>query len=481
MIPLQPVAFIVSLLVLALSALMLVPAAADGLYSNPDWLVFLISAATGVALGGMGALASRGRSLDLGLRQAFLVTTFSWLTMSAVAALPLYFSSLNLTYTDAFFEALSGLTTTGSTVLTGLDTLPPGLLLWRSLLQWIGGVGIIVMGMAILPFLRVGGMQLFRTESSDRSDKILPRPGQIAGAIGGVYVVFTSLCGGLYVATGMTGFEALNHAMTTVATGGYSTSDNSLGNWGPPVQVVATVFMLLGALPFVLYVRVVQGRPTALYRDTQVRTLLALLAVATITIALWLVVDGEVEPVTALRLAAFNVVSIVTTTGYASADYWQWGGLAAIGFFCLTFVGGCTGSTSGGIKMFRFEILMRLVPKIVTGLEYPHRVYPLRYRYAPISDEAIRSVIAFFFFFIASFAALSLALGLFGLDYVTAISGAATAMANVGPGLGPIIGPAGTFTSLPDGAKWLLCFGMLLGRLEVFTVLVLLTPAFWRD
>lgn len=481
MIQLQPVVFIVSLLVLALSVLMLVPAAADGLYSNPDWLVFVVSAATGVALGGMGALGSRGRSLDLGLRQAFLVTTFSWLTMSAVGALPLYFSTLDLTYTDAFFEALSGLTTTGSTVLTGLDTLPPGLLLWRSLLQWVGGVGIIVMGMAILPFLRVGGMQLFRTESSDRSDKILPRPGQIAGAIGGVYVVFTALCAGLYVATGMTGFEALNHAMTTLATGGYSTSDNSLGNWGPPVQVVATVFMLLGALPFVLYVRVVQGRPAALYRDSQVRTLLALLALAIVTIVVWLVVADDLDPMTALRLAAFNVVSIVTTTGYANADYWQWGGLAAVAFFGLTFVGGCTGSTSGGIKMFRFEILIRLVGKILAGLQHPHQIYPLRYRYMPIDDEAIRSVVAFFFFFIASFAALSLALGLFGLDYVTAISGAATAMANVGPGLGPIIGPAGTFTSLPDGAKWLLCFGMLLGRLEVFTVLVLLTPAFWRD
>ncbi|MFB6358480.1 MAG: TrkH family potassium uptake protein, partial [Thiohalorhabdaceae bacterium] len=247
----QLVVFIVSLLVVTLAAIMLIPAAVDGIYGNPNALVFLVSAAAGVALGGMGALASRGRILELGLRQVFLVTTLSWLTMAAVAALPVYFSTLNLSYTDAFFEALSGLTTTGSTILVGLDNMPPGLLLWRSLLQWIGGAGIIVMGMAILPFLRVGGMHLFRTESSDRSDKVFPRPGQIAGAVGGVYLVFTMVCCGFYIATGMTEFEALNHAMTTVATGGYSTSDNSLGNWGPGPQLVATVFMLLGALPFV--------------------------------------------------------------------------------------------------------------------------------------------------------------------------------------------------------------------------------------
>lgn len=478
---LRPCVFLVSLLVLVLSACMLLPAGVDALQGNPDWMVFAVSAAAGAALAGMGALATRGRSLELGLRQGFIVTSMSWVAMSAVAALPLYFSDLDLSYTDAFFEAISGLTTTGSTVLAGLDTMAPGILLWRSLLQWIGGVGIIVMGMAILPFLRVGGMQLFHTESSDRSDKILPRPGQIAAAIGRVYLGMSILCAGLYMVAGMTLFEAVNHAMTTLATGGFSTSDGSLGHWGASVQGVATVFMLAGGLPFVLYVRALQGRPDALYGDSQVRMLMAFLAAAIAVVAIWLVDEGRAAPLDALRLAAFNVVSIVTTTGYATADYGLWGGFAMVAFFCLTFVGGTTGSTAGGIKIFRFEILVRLVAKIIAGLQHPNRAYPLTYRRMRLGEDIVTGVIAFFAFFISSFAALSLALGLFGPDDITAMSGAATAMANVGPGLGPVIGPAGTFASLPDGAKWLLSFAMLLGRLEVFTVLVLFTPAFWRS
>jgi len=477
---LQPVGFIVSLLVLALSAAMLVPAAVDAIYGNPDWIVFVVSAGVGVAVAGMGALTARCATIGLDLRQAFLVTATSWLAMSAVGALPLYFSTLKLSYADAFFESISGLTTTGSTVLVGLDTMAPGLLLWRSLLQWIGGVGIIVLGMAILPFLRVGGMQLFHTESSDRSEKLFPRPGQIASAIGAVYLGLSALCAAAYMVAGMSPFEAINHAMTTLATGGYSTSDRSLGHWGAAVQWVGTTFMLAGALPFLLYVRVLQGRPAALYRNSQVLALLGLLATAILTLALWLIGTGQAAPLDAFRLTAFNVVSIVTTTGYATADYGLWGGFAAVCFFCLIFVGGCTGSTSGGIKMFRFEILVRLVARTIARLPHPHRIYPLAYRKTPIGEDVMTGVIAFFAFFISSFALLSLALALFGLDFVSAISGAATAMANVGPGLGPVIGPAGNFASLPDGAKWLLSFGMLLGRLEVFTVLVLLTPSFWR-
>jgi trk system potassium uptake protein TrkH len=470
------------MLVLVMAGTMLIPASADAVAGNPDWVIFVVSAVVSAAVAGMGALASRGRSLDLGLRQAFVLTTVTWIALAAVAALPLRFAALGLSYTDAFFEAISGLTTTGSTVLVGLDGMPPGILLWRSLLQWIGGVGIIVMGMAVLPFLRVGGMQLFHTESSDRSDKILPRPGQIAGAIGGVYLGLTTVCAVLYAAAGMTVFEAINHAMTTVATGGYSTSDGSLGHWEQPaVHWIATTFMLSGGIPFLLYVRALQGRPGVLFGNSQVRVFLVFLAVAVSTLTVWLIVNAAIAPVEALRLAAFNVVSIVTTTGYATADYGLWGGFAVMAFFSLTFVGGCTGSTAGGIKMFRFEILARIVAKIIAGLQHPNRVYPLSYRKTRIPDDVITGVIAFFTFFIGSFAVLALALGFFGLDPLTALSGAATALANVGPGLGEVIGPAGNFSSLPDPAKWLLAAGMLLGRLEIFTVFVLFAPQFWRE
>jgi len=478
---LQPVGFIVSTLVLALSLLMLIPAATDAAFGHPDWVVFLLSSGVGAAIGGMGALTWRTRPISLGLRQAFLVTTLSWVTMSAVAALPLFFSTLDVTYTDAFFEAMSGLTTTGSTVLVGLDDMPPGILLWRSLMQWIGGAGIIVMGMAILPFLRVGGMQLFRTESSDRSDKVLPRPGQIATAIGSVYVSLSLLCAVFYTLAGMTPFEAVNHMMTTVATGGYSTSDGSLGHWGASVHWVGTLFMLSGSIPFVLYVRALSGNPAAIYRDTQLISLLAGLLTAIALVSTWLVASKQVEAIEAIRAAAFNIVSIVTTTGYATTDYGAWGSFAAVVFLFLTFVGGCTGSTSGGIKIFRFEVIARIILRIMAQLVHPHQIYRLTYQGRRIGEDVTTGVVAFFAFFTTALAALSLVLSLMGLDLITAVSGAATALANVGPGLGPEIGPAGNFSGLPALAKWLLCFGMLLGRLEIFTVIVLFTPTFWRD
>lgn len=481
MLRLQPVGFLISLMLAGLSGAMLIPAAVDLAYGNPDWHSFLVAAAVTLSIAGMGALTTRGGAIEIGVRQAFILTAAAWVATAAFAALPLSFSSQGLRYTDALFEAMSGLTTTGSTVLTGLDQMPPGLLIWRSLLQWMGGIGIIVLGMAILPFLRVGGMQLFQTESSDRTGKVLPRPGQIAAAIGAVYIALTAMCALAYVAAGMGLFDAVNHAMTTVATGGYSTSDGSLGHWQTPaVHWVATVFMLAGSLPFALYVRTVQRRPQSLFRDSQVRVFLAMLATIVAGLALWLEVSGQATGMDALRLSAFNVVSVATTTGYAVADYGRWGGFAVALFFVLTFLGGCTGSTAGGIKIFRFEILARIVGRLMAGLVTPHRVYPLTYRSVRLSEDVTTGVIAFFTFFIGSFGALALALGFFGTDFTTALSGAATAIANVGPGLGDQIGPRGNFADLPDAVKWLLAAGMLIGRLEVFTLFVLFTPAFWR-
>lgn len=481
MVDLRPVFLIVGLLLMALAAAMALPALVDAAWGNPDWHVFVISAAVTGGVGGTLVLACRGIRLELGLRQAFVLTTASWATLAAFAALPFVFSHLAASYTDAFFESMSGLTTTGSTILTGLDTMPPGILLWRALLQWVGGIGIIVMGMAVLPFLRVGGMQLFRTESSDRSEKILPRPGQIAAAIGLVYVVLTVLCAAGYAAFGMTGFEAVAHAFTTVATGGYSTSDGSIGHFASPgIEWTAVLFMLGGSLPFVLYVRTLQGRYGAMWRDAQVRTLLAFLAVAVAAATAYLWASGRAGPEDALRLAAFNVVSVVTTTGYASADYAQWGGFAVVGFLVLMFVGGCTGSTAGAIKAFRFVVVLALLRRQVRRLWQPHAVVPLTYQRREVPDEVVASVVAFFTLYSAALVALTLCLGALGLDIVTSLSGAATALGNVGPGLGAQIGPAGTFAALPDAAKWLLSGGMLLGRLELFTVLVLLVPAFWR-
>ncbi len=463
-----------------LALFMLVPAAVDADAGNPDWQVFLIAAfLTGFA-GGIVALASRGGG-DLNIRQAFLLTTTTWITLPAFAALPFAFSELDLSYTDSFFEAMSGLTTTGSTVISGLDDAPPGLLIWRAILQWLGGIGIIVTGVAILPMLRIGGMQLFRTESSDTSDKALPRAAEISLAISLIYAALTLICAIAMWLAGMGPFDAVAHAMTTVATGGFSTRDASLGYFdSAALDVVVTVFMLIGCLPFLLFLQAVRGQPLALWRDQQVRWFLAIVAIAVAVMTLWLAATGEAPFLTGLRYAAFNVVSILTGTGYATADYGQWGAFAVVMFFFVMFIGGCAGSTSCSIKVFRFQVLYAAAHAQMSSLLRPHGIFIAHFNRRPITEQVMDSVMSFFFLFALSFAVLAVLLTLLGLDTLTAISGAATALCNVGPGLGPVIGPSGTFAPLPDAAKWLLSAGMLLGRLELFTVLVLFTPTFWR-
>lgn len=480
----RPVLSLVGMVLLATAAMMVLPLIADLYYGNADWRTFGI-AATLTALSGAGAVywgrgAARG---GLTLRQAFILTPLSWLAVALLSALPFYlsdFGTVSGSFADALFESVSGITTTGATVLTNLSDAPPGLLLWRGLLQWMGGIGIIASAIAILPALGIGGMQLFRTESSDRSEKALPQIRQIATTIGGIYVGMTVLAIGIYWLAGMPLFDALVHGMTSIATGGYSTSDASFGAWDyNGLQWFGALFMLAGSIPFVLYVRAVAGEARAIF-DRQVRTLLMFLGLIITGLATWLVIQGDygVEP--AFRHAAFNVISVVSTTGYASADYTLWGNGVVGLFFGLTFIGGCTGSTSGGIKIFRFEVMGIMLRTHFMRLLYPNGVFPRTYGQKKLDDDIIGSVVAFFAVFFCCYALVTIVLMALGLDFLTSASGAATALANVGPGLGEIIGPAGTFGPLPDSAKILLSFAMLLGRLELFTVLVLFVPRFWR-
>ncbi|MBT4463402.1 MAG: TrkH family potassium uptake protein, partial [Rhodospirillaceae bacterium] len=426
-------------------------------------------------------LTCRAGGLRLNVRQAFVMTTFSWMLLTVFAALPFMFSELNLSFTDAYFEAMSGITTTGSTVITGLDTAPPGILLWRALLQWLGGIGIIVMAIAVFPMLRVGGMQLFRMESSEQTEKALPRTAQIASSIGVIYLVMTFLCASAYWLAGMNGMEAVAHSMTTIATGGFSTSDGSIGHFDSElIDVIATFGMILGSLPFILYLKTVQGSYTAIWNDSQVQWFISIVGLAVLSVTFWLWLSGGLQPLQALRYASFNVVSVISGTGYATSDYSLWGSFAIPVFFFIMFIGGCAGSTTCGIKIFRFQVLYAAARTQIHHLLQPHGVFIPYYNRRPISDEIIVSVLSFFFVFGISFALLAMGLGMLGLDYLTAISSAATAISNVGPALGPLVGPAGTFQPLPDAAKWLLTGGMLLGRLELFTVIVLFTRSFWR-
>ncbi|MCB9958533.1 MAG: TrkH family potassium uptake protein [Rhodospirillaceae bacterium] len=485
MFDLRPVLFVIGLLLTVLGTAMLIPAMVDLAMGSADWQIFAASFAVTIFVGVALAISARTDVRTLDTRQAFVLTTSAWVVMAAFGALPMVFSELELNYTDAFFESMSGITTTGSTVIVGLDFAPPGILLWRALLQWLGGVGIIVMALSVLPMLRVGGMQLFRMEGSEASEKALPRATQIAAAIILIYLALTILCTVAYVLVGMTWFEAVAHSMTTIATGGFSTADQSIGQYQSlGVDVVATIFMILGSLPFLLYLRMVRavGNPAPLLKDRQVQWFLAILALAIATMTFYLLSQHpELSLGDALQLTTFNVTSVMTGTGYASADYGQWGSFAVGALFLLMVVGGCAGSTTCGIKVFRFQVLYASTSALLARLLHPHGVFTPYYNGKPIPETVSESVMSFFFLFALSFCVLALGLAAMGLDFITSMSGAATAIANVGPGLGEQIGPAGTFTNLPDAAKWLMSFGMLLGRLEVFTVLVLFLPSFWRS
>lgn len=479
MISFRPVLNVLGFLYVGLATAMLIPAIVDVALKNPDWQAFVFSSLfTGLL--GMLLSISVGGSLEKGLdtRQTFVLTTLAWATLPAFGALP--FLWLGIGYADAVFEAVSGFTTTGSTVLSGLDYLPPGLLVWRSIMQWMGGVGIIVMAIVLLPFLRIGGMQLFQSESSDRSEKIVSRSVELIRLIGLAYLFLTVLCIVAYLATGMDLFDAFNHALTTIATGGYSTHDLSFGYFTNPASGwVAVVFMVIGALPFVLIIQALRGQPLLLWRDPQVRVLIAFLAIVSLTLTIYLGVEMDFPLDQALLKATFNVISVVTGTGYALGDFTEWGppviGIALL----LMFVGGCTGSTTGGIKIFRFLVFFGTVRAHLRRMVRPHRVMSEEYGGTRLTPELSFSVLAFLVVYLGTVGIITLALSFFGLDLVTAVSAAATSVGNVGPGLGPVIGPSGNFAPLPEGAKWLLSFAMLMGRLELFTVLVLLDPDFW--
>ena len=481
MIEYRPVLFFLGILLSGLAAAMVLPALVDGAFGSSDWQAFAAAAAITLFVGITFMLVSRGGWTSIPVRDGFILTTASWVLSAAFGALPFLLSDLGLSYTDAFFEAMSGITTTGSTVLTGLDDTPRGILLWRSLLQWLGGIGFIVMAVAVLPMLQVGGMHLFRTEFSDPSGKVLPRVGQLATGIGSVYLGATVACMVAMWIAGMTAFEATAHAMTTIATGGFSTSDQSIGHFGSaPIEWIATVFMIVGSLPFLLLWGALRGKAFSLLRDTQVQWFAGIIAASVAAIALWQWLAGGQALSVAIRESAFNVTSIITGTGYSSADYWQWGTFPAAAFLFFMFIGGCAGSTSCSVKVFRYQILYQALIVQMVRLMRPHGVAVPHYNGRPIPDSVTDSVFAFFFLFLLLFALLAFGLSALGLDFVTAISSAATAIANVGPGLGDVVGPSGTFASLPSTAKWLMAAGMLLGRLEVFTVLVLLSPSFWR-
>ena len=468
-------------LLIILSSSMLLPAAVDLHDDNPDWQGFVGAAVGTMFIGVATVLATRQPRRAIDVRTGFLLTTITWLAMGLFGSLPFQLGTSELSFTDAIFETVSGLTTTGSTVMSDLDSAPRGILIWRALLQFLGGIGIVVIALVMLPFLRVGGMQLFRSESSDKSDKLLPSTGAIVSRLFAIYVGLALACALALHNAGLGLFDALCHAMTAVSTGGFGTKDASIGAFASPtIEWLLILFMFLGGLPFMRYLAIVQGKPGLFWHDSQIRLFLALCLAATLLLAVWLIWSQGRHPLDALRTTLFNVVSIITTTGFANEDYQLWGAPAIGLFLAITVVGGCTGSTSGGIKIFRIEILWKASLRYLQSLIFPNRANRMRHAGRPVDVEIVVAVLSFVFFFIGAWGVVTVILCGLGLDLVTSISAAATALANVGPGLGEIIGPSGNFRSLSDPTKWVLTFAMLLGRLEFFTVLVLLHPAFWK-
>lgn len=476
-----PVVKILAMLLLVLAMFMVAPLVVLAVERDPESWAFAFSLTIVLSVSLTLLAITRGVRVELHPRQMFVITTLSWVMICCFASLPFILGAPYLSFTNAVFESVSAITTTGSTIIVGIDGLSDGLKLWRGMMQWLGGIGIIVMAIAILPFLQVGGMRLFQTESSDWSDKVLPRAGGIAKATGTIYLGFSVIVMVSYWLAGMAPLDAIVHAMTTVATGGFANTDASFGAYAdrPVILWLASLFMLCAALPFVLYIRALREARSALWRDQQVRGLVYFLAAVIAALTVFRVIQG-LAPFEALTQVTFNVISVVTTTGYASDDYTSWSPLIIVAFFYLTFVGGCSGSTSGGMKVFRFQVGQIMLANQLRFLVHSSGVFPQRYNGRKLPDEVVRGVIAFSFFFFLTVAGLALGLATMGLDMVTALSGAATAVANVGPGLGDIIGPAGNFAPLPDAAKWLLTVGMLMGRLEILTVVVLFTRTFWK-
>ncbi|MFG1284556.1 TrkH family potassium uptake protein [Xanthobacter autotrophicus] len=478
---LRPVAATLGVLLSILGVAMLVPAIVDFATWSGGQGAFVGASAITIFVGVLLWMSGRSQTVSkLDLRQAFLLTSSVWVVLSLFAALPLMWGPSHLSFTGAMFESMSGLTTTGASVMSGLDAMSPGILLWRALLHWFGGIGIVAIAIAVLPVLSIGGMQLFRTESSDKSEKFLPRAGAIAKRLLIAYVLLTAICAGFFLLAGLKPFDAVTIAMSTLSSGGFANSDSSLTVFAKPaVDYVAAAFMLMAALPFPLYVRALSGDPWRLFSNPEVRLFFAIVAVFTILSFLQLTFSGIASGETALRWALFTVASLISTTGFMAADYTNWGTSSDAIFFVLMFIGGCTGSTSGGLKALRLAITAKAIRQHLKRISFRAGVFPLRYGGAPVADDVVASVLSFVFLYLLAFFLFGVALNMLGLDVRTAFSAAIACLANVGPGLGPLVGPASNYGVLPDSALWLLTAAMLLGRLEILTVLVLFLPRFW--
>ena len=435
-----------------------------------------------IVFGVLFSLSNLDHQKKLNLQQAFLLTALSWLSIAIFGSLPFIFSELELSITDAFFESMSGITTTGSTIITNLDNSPKSILIWRAILQWLGGIGIIVMAITLMPIMNVGGMQLFKISSNDASEKILPKSKQISQRLIIIYSILTFLCAAFYKIFGMSYFDSLTHSMTTIATGGFSNYNESIGYFqSASIETIAIIFIILGSIPFISYIKFLSGNRKIFISDSQIKSFLKIILLSIIILSIYLIFKNESISIKILRQVIFNVVSILTGTGYVTHEFDDWGSFPLIFFLILMFIGGCAGSTACGIKIFRIQILCVFLINQLKKIIYPRGIFVNKYDNNNVDDTFMSSIISFIYLYIIIFFIITALLSLRGLDFITSISCSATSISNVGPGLGGIIGPNGNFSLIPDISKWILSLAMILGRLELFAILVLFLPSFWRN
>ena len=476
----KTVFFTLGILQIILGISMSIPILVQIIYGELDSSFFGAGIMT-IVFGVLFFLSNLDHDKKLNLQQAFLLTALSWLSIAVFGSLPFIFSSLELSFTDALFESMSGITTTGSTIITNLDDSPKAILLWRAILQWLGGIGIIVMAITLMPIMNVGGMQLFKISSNDSSEKILPKSKEIALRLIFIYLGLTILCAFSYKIFGMNFFDSFTHSMTTIATGGFSNYNESIGYFDSvAIETTSIIFIILGSIPFIAYIKFLNGNKKIFFSDTQIKSFVKIIIITTLVLFIYLTLQDKNLSGISLRSILFNVVSILTGTGYVTQEFDNWGGFSLIFFLMLMFIGGCAGSTCCGIKIFRIQILYLFLINQLKKIIYPRGIFIIKYDNNNVDNKFMASIISFIFLYIVIFFLITALLSLNGLDFITAISGAATSISNVGPGLGSLIGPNGNFSQLPDISKWILSLGMILGRLELFAILILFLPSFWR-
>ena len=475
----KTVFFTLGILQIILGVSMFIPIIAQFVYSEIDSSFFVASIIT-IIFGSLFFLSNLDHDKKLNLQQAFLLTALSWLSIAIFGSLPFIFSTIELSITDAFFESMSGITTTGSTIISNLESTPKGILLWRAILQWLGGIGIIVMAITLMPIMNVGGMQLFKISSNDSSEKILPKSKEIALRLIYIYFGLTAACALSYWIFGMGKFDSLTHSMTTIATGGFSNYNQSIGYFNSvTIEITSMIFIILGSIPFIAYIKFINGNKKIFFNDIQIKTFIKIIIISILILSIYILFNNFEN--FSLRSIFFNTISILSGTGYVNAEFDGWGSFPITIFLALMFIGGCAGSTACGVKIFRIQILYSFILNQLKKIIYPKGVFVIKYDQNSVDEKFIASIISFIYFYFIIFFILAALLSLTGLDFITAISGAATSISNVGPGLGPIIGPNGDFSSLPDVSKWVLTVGMILGRLELFAILVLFLPSFWKN